>query len=62
MILSLVQRSAELLLHRAPPLAFAMLLTDRYCHLGSFALECVVFLALWYGFHTFYQWCLQPRR
>ncbi|NUN02363.1 MAG: hypothetical protein HUU41_14715 [Bryobacteraceae bacterium] len=62
MILSLVQRSAELLLYRAPPLAFAMLLTDRYCHLGSFALECVVFLALWYGFHTFYQWCLQPRR
>lgn len=62
MIQSFVNRSVEVLLYRVPPLAFAILLTDRYCHFGSFALECLVFLALWYGFHTLYQWCLQPRR
>lgn len=59
-MLSLVQRSAELLLHRAPPLLFALLLTDRYFHLGHFAVELMVFLGLWYLFHTVYEWCLQP--
>lgn len=59
-MLSLVQRSAEMLLHRAPPLVFALLLTDRYIHLGHFALEFLVFLVLWYLLHTVYEWCLQP--
>lgn len=61
-MLSLVQRSAELLLHRAPPLVFALLLTDRYIRLGHFVLEFLVFLVLWYLLHTVYEWCLQPRK
>ena len=62
MLASHIRRSTELLLYRAPPLVLAMLLTDRYCHFGSFALECIVFLALWYGFQILFEWCLQPRK
>lgn len=61
-MLSLVERSAELLLHRAPPLLFALLLTDRYFQLGHFVVELMVFLGLWYLFHTVYESCLQPRK
>lgn len=43
------------ILHRIPPLAVAIVFTDRACHFGSFALECLVFLALWYGLDALYQ-------
>ena len=42
-------------LHRIPPLAVAIFITDRSCHFGSFALECLVFLTLWYGLETLYE-------
>lgn len=43
------------ILHRIPSLAAAIFITDRACHFGSFALECLVFLALWYGLDALYQ-------
>jgi len=43
------------ILHRVPSLAIAIVVTDRTCHFGSFALECLVFLTLWYGLDTLYQ-------
>jgi len=42
-------------LHRVPPLAVSILVTDRFCHFGSFALECLVFLALWWGLDALYR-------
>ena len=41
--------------HRIPSLAIAIFVTDRACHFGSFALECLVFLALWWGLDALYQ-------
>ena len=41
--------------HRLPSLTVAIIVTDRTCHFGSFALECLVFLTLWYGLDTLYQ-------
>jgi hypothetical protein len=46
----------ELVVSRLPPLAVSLVLTDAYVHLGSFARECVVFLALWYGLDRLYGW------
>lgn len=43
------------ILHRIPPLAIAIVVTDRTCHFGSFALECLVFLTLWFGLDALYQ-------
>lgn len=46
----------ELAFSRTPPLAASLLVTDAYVHLGSFARECVVFLALWYALDRVYGW------
>ena len=48
----------EVVVNKLPPLAVSLVLTDAFVHLGSFARECVVFLALWYGLDRLYGWVL----
>lgn len=46
----------QLVVNKLPPLAVSLVLTDAFVHLGSFARECIVFLALWYGLDLLYGW------
>ena len=46
-------------LHNLPPFAAALLTAEFFFKFGSFTLECLTFLALWWGLARVYRWVLQ---
>lgn len=51
----------ELLLMRLPPFAVSLGVADTFFKFGSFALECVAFLALWWVLDYAYRGLLPGR-
>lgn len=53
---------ADLLRQQAPALTTAFVIASVFYKFGSFALECVAFLATWYVFDAALAWARAPRR
>jgi hypothetical protein len=56
MIKAYIRRIPDYLVRDLPPLAIAMATAEIFFKFGSFTLECLAFLVLWYVLAQIYEW------